>query len=250
MVRVGDFCVDRYEASVWDNPACDGTGTQFGTSDVDDYPESWPVNGQYSTASDALYACSVPGVLPSGWVSYLRASAACAESGKRLCRNHEWQTAVIGTPYTQEACPTATGEAVKSDAYAETCVSRWGTVGMIGNMQEWVADWVVSGATWYTEQEQTEAGPSGVKTAWPSVAGVPSHTFGINGSAIAGVSADFAYYSGLPSAILRSGSYGTSTWSGPLFVNAVNSPVVAFRSGGFRCCASAWTHPKALPRER
>ena len=89
MVSVGGFCIDKYEASVWDSPT--GT-TQYGVG-VDDYPCS--DNGQNCTN---IYARSVAGVLPSAWITWFQAQQACHNVGKRLPTNAEWQQAVAGTP--------------------------------------------------------------------------------------------------------------------------------------------------------
>lgn len=241
MVRVADYCIDRYEASVWDDRQCDGLGTQFGVGEVDNYPASWPVTGQYSDEADALYACSITGVRPSGWTTYFRAVAACAESGKRLCTNQQWQIAALGTPDSVDACPVGTGEAVETDSYATTCRSRWGVVGMVGNMQEWTADWVINGVAWYDGATQETAGAAAVPAEWPAFVGTDDRVRGVNGNAFAGVTPEFGFFNGLPSVLMRSGSYSQTTHAGALYLNANNSPVVAFRSGGFRCCATPWT---------
>jgi len=87
MMTVGSFCIDRYEASVWSTTACDGTGTQYGATDTDDYPvATFPDNGNFATP---LYACSIPGVAPSRGLTWFQAQQACAASAKHLCTNEE-----------------------------------------------------------------------------------------------------------------------------------------------------------------
>ena len=244
MIRVSDFCVDRYEASVWDSASCDGAGTQYGIQkEADDFPESWPVSGQYQSAADALYACSIAGVPPSGWVTWFRAAAACAESQKRLCTNQEWQLAALGTDRT--ACSIDAEDVEATDAHPG-CTSRWGVMGMAGGVQEWVADWVVSGGTWYTGEEQQAAGFSGLKSAWPAAVGATERTFAINGTGVSGTEPDYSHEPGLPNALMRGGSFSNGEWAGPLNVNAGNTPTVAYRSGGFRCCATVYTTPQSV----
>ena len=93
MVKVGDFWVDRYEASVWQNANC--TGTQYGIFEYDwDGADGFPHHGSFSTP---LYACSVRDEIPSRWLTWFHAQSACAASGKRLLTNAEWQAAVAGT---------------------------------------------------------------------------------------------------------------------------------------------------------
>jgi len=59
--------IDRFEASVFLNSDC--TGTRYGELE-DDYPASFP-------AQSFLYACSLPGVWPSGYVTWEKARKAC-----------------------------------------------------------------------------------------------------------------------------------------------------------------------------
>jgi hypothetical protein len=44
-----------------------------------------------------LFAVSLPGVLPSGGISWFQAQQACKNARKRLPTNAEWQAAVMGT---------------------------------------------------------------------------------------------------------------------------------------------------------
>jgi hypothetical protein len=126
MVKVGDFWVDRYEASVWENDDC--SGTQYvDRDDWADVAESFPFHGSFDTP---LYACSVALSPPSRWLTWFQAQSACAASGKRLLTNAEWQAAVAGTPDSGRCRvsggPRNTGEG--------SCVSLWGAEDMIGNL--------------------------------------------------------------------------------------------------------------------
>jgi hypothetical protein len=84
VVKVGfgasAFWIDRYEASIYQNP--DGTGTQYGAASQD-YPSTFPINGQGAVAN-LLYAQSVAGRTPSTFLSWFQAARACRASGKRL----------------------------------------------------------------------------------------------------------------------------------------------------------------------
>jgi hypothetical protein len=131
MVKVGPTCIDKYEASVWSSPT---GGTQYGTTG-DNYP--CKDSGQNCTN---IYARSVPGVTPSRFITYFQAQQALANSGKRLPTSAEWQAAVAGTP-DSNACNVSTG-AVQNTGANAGCVSDWGTNDMVGNLDEWVADWV------------------------------------------------------------------------------------------------------------
>ena len=173
MVAVGPTCVDKYEASVWRLPAGNnrlankvkkgmvtlgdlqtGGAEQVSTSGSPDqpcdrpYPATFPPSGEWS---EPLYAISVAGVLPTGCTSWFQAEQACRISGKRLPTNQEWQAAASGTPKPMNLPDNPLPECNVDRGRADTtglstaCVSRWGAADMIGNVAEWVAQWVPSG---------------------------------------------------------------------------------------------------------
>jgi hypothetical protein len=98
VVKVGTnntvFWIDRYEASIWAsaNPTVNVT-IQYGLL-ANDYPGTFPVNGEYTAP---LYALSVAGVRPSGYTTWFQAEAACEATGKRLPTGQEWLRAARGT---------------------------------------------------------------------------------------------------------------------------------------------------------
>src|SRR5215813_2081703 len=113
----GTVCMDTYEACVWRVPspttvnkslvariqqgkvtAADlaaGGATQLGIGRTDDYA---PCTDGGQNCADDIYAVSVPGVPPSGNITWFQAEAACENARKRLPSSAEWQAAVIGTP--------------------------------------------------------------------------------------------------------------------------------------------------------
>jgi len=163
------ICVDRYEASLWEIPAArvdlvckilEGTATlkdltvpgvrqvgfpgpPFNHAAV---PGSFLAEGVYTTP---LYAASLPGVLPSTYVSAYQAWAACGFSGKRLPTDGEWTAAATGTAAraTDDVavdCNTgagtiSTGGPVKTGSRSR-CVSSTGALDMVGNVSEWTMD--------------------------------------------------------------------------------------------------------------
>jgi sulfatase-modifying factor enzyme 1 len=152
MVRSGPTCIDKYEASVWEttDPTVmrkirAGTVTlaelqaagaiQRGIAS-DDYAPGCPPTGNGCVN---LYAVSVAGVTPSGSLGWFQAVAVARNAGKRLPTSAEWQAAALGTPDGAPCVVTAGGPALTGTA---GCVSDVGAFDMVGNLAEWVADWV------------------------------------------------------------------------------------------------------------
>jgi formylglycine-generating enzyme required for sulfatase activity len=163
-VQVGRLCVDKYEASVWEIPAASRSlvkkvaagkiasaaqlagATQRGAA-ADDYGPGCPDDAR--TACPGLYAVSIPGALPAQHVTWLQAAALCANAGKRLPTNQEWQLGALGTPDTGGADDGTTTcntddvgmVAVQPAGSRSACVSARGAFDMVGNVSELVADW-------------------------------------------------------------------------------------------------------------
>jgi hypothetical protein len=174
-VAVGPACLDKYEASVWEIPnvpankslirrvkagkatladltspaAVAGGVVQRGVAS-DDYGAGCPDEGN---GCKDFYAVSIPGVTPCAFLTWFQAAAAARNSGKRLPTNAEWQAAALGTPDPgvsaagSQDCNTKNGGGAGVDAVVPTgsrsnCVSDVGAFDMVGNLYEWVADWV------------------------------------------------------------------------------------------------------------
>jgi hypothetical protein len=167
-VLSGGLCVDRHEATLWEIPAeqvdlickvIEGTATsrdltvpgvrQLGFTgppfDHAAVPGTFLAEGAYTPP---LYAASLPGVLPSTYVSAYQAWAACGFSGKRLPTSNEWTAAATGTPagstHGADDCNTGAG-AISAGAPVKTgsrsrCVSSAGAFDMVGNVSEWTMD--------------------------------------------------------------------------------------------------------------
>jgi Sulfatase-modifying factor enzyme 1 len=170
-VSLASACLDKFEASVWRVPAPTtlnvglvkkirlGTATradltaagatQLGVtpppntvSDPDYAPCT--INGQ-NCAND-IYAVSLPSVTPSAFITWFQAQEACANAGKRLPTNAEWQVGANGTPDPgpdngTTDCNSA-GDQLTPTGSRSRCVSARGAFDMAGNVAEWVAEWV------------------------------------------------------------------------------------------------------------
>jgi formylglycine-generating enzyme required for sulfatase activity len=229
VVKVGTnntvFWIDRYEASIWASASpVVGTTVEFGSSG-NDYPGSFPVNGEYTTP---LYALSVTGVMPSGYATWFQAEAACEASGKRLPTGQEWLRAARGTPDLNKTSPNGpdcnniSQSALRQTGLGTACASAWGAQDMIGNLGEWTADWY--------------AGLGGVtgnfSATWPGSAFKGDGTWNIASAASEGA----ALLAGLPAAAVRGGNDGLSpTTAGRFAVILTEAPSASVFVIGFRC---------------
>jgi formylglycine-generating enzyme required for sulfatase activity len=170
-VLVGQICVDKYEASIWSMPPVVPRGnpvlkkiqkgtvklvhlqedgwTQISPSFLCEppFPSTFPFDGQWT---EPLYAVSIPGVHPAACVTWFQAAQACRLSGKRLLTNAEWQAAAVGTPDTGTDdgitdCNISSTD-VANTGSRSSCKSTWGAFDMVGNVSEWVADWLPASA--------------------------------------------------------------------------------------------------------
>jgi formylglycine-generating enzyme required for sulfatase activity len=246
-VKVGNVCIDLYEASVWQIDPTNkslvnkvqqgkatladltkGGATQLSPSSscTPGFPANFPADGNWTPVlgsnppSPGVYAVSIPGVHPNACITWFQANQACALSGKRLARNDEWQRAAAGTPDPgtdngTTDCNVATG-APSNTGSRSSCKSAWGVFDMVGNVTEWVADWA----------DNNGLNPC---TDWTTSAGIPGGDQGcFGGSGGAGSLA-------LPGALIRGGGFGSGTFAGVFAVGTFDVPSLSFGVVGFRC---------------
>ncbi len=143
--------IDSYESVISADQDC--KGPYYG-QDADDYPQEWTPG--VSGGGVSLYACSLPGVVPSGWLSWHRAKRACEAQGKRLCGPSEWAVAChhgttslfpYGMQFVAGVCNDAwnsllTGvEQVMPTASLINCTAAGQIFDASGNLAEWVNAW-------------------------------------------------------------------------------------------------------------
>jgi formylglycine-generating enzyme required for sulfatase activity len=234
----GTVCMDKFEASVWRValPAtankglvkkiqqgkatladlAKGGATQLGVAS-DDYA---PCADSGQNCTNDIYAVSLPGVTPARSVTWFQAQVACKNARKRLPSNAEWQAAVAGTPDPgldngSTDCNTTSAtfslpEDPVNTGSRSSCVSADGAFDMVGNLFEWVADWV---------PRSTACG------MWSTDVSSTSDSQCLSGAATTGE----------PGALLRGGSFTVGSNAGPLSVDADLGLSLTSFNLGFRC---------------
>lgn len=231
-VEVGSWCVDTYEASTWETTdnriirrikrgrigsADELVGNAFRRGEnIDDYDDAeCPDTANGCTR---LFAVSIPDVIPSNNITWFQAAAACRNSGKELMPNGVWQSAAFGTPDPGEGdgvitCNTATEGPVPTGSTGD-CVSDVGAHDMVGNVWEWVENWI--------QNNQDIDNQSFTPPAF-------------GGDTVAEIDEAFDRSFGFPAALLRGGDFSQANSSGVFALLATDGPASASRFFGFRC---------------
>jgi hypothetical protein len=227
----GTVCMDKFEASVWRVPFATTDNVSLvkkiqqgkATHEVllDAAAEQLGSGGDYGPcledgqACPDIFAVSLAGVPPSANTTWFQAQQACKNSRKRLPTSAEWQAAVAGTPDAgpDNGTTTCTTTAITKVAAGSrsACVSFDGAFDMVGNLREWVADWV---------PRSTTCGD------WPN------NISSTDDQCLAGASADPLDE---PGALMRGGDFSDGTAAGPFAVDGQLSPSSVSGEIGFRC---------------
>jgi len=229
-VPAGTVCLDQFEATVWrvPNPAATnanlvskirlgtatvndltaGGATQLGTT-TDNYA---PCAANGENCADDIYAVSLPLAIPAATITWFQAEEACANAGKRLPTSAEWQVGASGTPDAgpdngTTDCNSNAGSVTLTGA-RKNCESARGAFDMVGNLDEWVADWVPLSTTC---------------SNWGGLSDDLMCLFGASSAAVS------------PGALLRGGDFRSRTAAGPLAVVASGGSFNSRNFIGFRC---------------
>ena len=140
--------IDSYETAISATKDCSGEFYgQFG----DDYPQGWGPGADDGELT--LYACSLPGVIPSGYLSLYRLRRACEAQGKSLCKRSQWSLACnygnstvypYGMIFHEGICNDAWNSLLTGDeqvhptgSYSD-CTATGQVFDASGNMAEWI----------------------------------------------------------------------------------------------------------------
>jgi hypothetical protein len=238
MVAVGDLCVDKYETSVWSTAT---GGTQYGINGAANYPCGNGATGTGQTCAAAgtkIYARSVAGVKPSTSITWFQANIACANAGKHLLTNAEWQAAAAGTAdpggLAQDAGPACNtlGTQSMTTGNGTSCLSSYGVENMIGSVWEWVADWGQYGMFYTGADPNNWADGSSNTSLWPDNAAYAGDgSWNVAGRSYNGS----IWVSGLPAAVYRGGTWASGPQAGVFSFYADSGPSRAGPDLGFRC---------------
>jgi formylglycine-generating enzyme required for sulfatase activity len=158
---------------------------------------------------------SLPSTTPSTRITWFQAQEACANAGKRLPTSAEWQVGANGTPDPGPDdgltdCNTASAFKALPTGSRAGCVSARGAFDMVGNVYEWVADWV------------------------PRATGCGSWSPGVSPTGDE-LCLTEAATTGEPGALIRGGFFGSGPLAGPHAVLGSNEPSGLNAIVGFRC---------------
>jgi len=245
--KLGGFCIDKYEASLWN---ADGSYNYTSTD------TSWDATDTDAALADGAYAGSSLGKYPWVYIDQTEARTACVNAGKYLCTSEQWLAAanVNGSIYdlptgaaTATNIPSGASDAdacvTHSNAEAQNkgpnngdadgtgnhsrCVSAEGVYDMTGNVWEWTNETVDvtnpgGGAGWYYINV--------TDMSWSSSSSADDGTYGLDGTYFPATTAGRA--------VQRGGSWYSGAAAGPFCAYLNTAPSGTSYYFGFRCCSA------------
>ncbi len=234
VIKVGNFWVDQYESSI----------VMIEVPDRFTWLDDPPYGGTDSTFKDAAGTAQHVGLnclavsqrrKPTSGITYFVAEQCAVNNGKHIIRNEQWQAAASGTLRSDATGMESGGQSWKTIDQQD--LSRFGVVGCAGSLWEWTSSWGQYGQHY-----------EGVPTNWYDWPGPQSYvewddrfdTYGndivINVAGRAYTRQDSARYAtGLPSALVRGGSWGDHNRAGIFALIADGAPTYYGVEVGFRC---------------
>jgi hypothetical protein len=216
-VKVGSFWVDKYPCRIIEIPGIQNRpiwkddSADMQTSANLDVPPIWMAFSQRAQGSTGM--------------TWFVAQQAAVNAGKRLLHNDEWQAAALGTA-------RSSGNGINGGSTWETVadqdISRYGVVGMAGNLWEWVADWGQYGTKTNMTTNDTYSG-----TAWGPRYG-DDGTLNIDGTVYTS-DGGRGWVPKLPAALLRGGAWDSGAEAGVFALSGGHAPSFWYAAIGFRC---------------
>jgi len=214
-VRVGSIWVDKYPAVIID-VGRDYAGSIFKddteamrTSGNERIPSSWMAFSQRRRGSTGM--------------TWFVAVQAASNAGKNLLDNAQWQAAAMGT---QRSSGNQMVDGNDWKVISSKDFSRYGVVGMAGNLWEWVGTWGQFG------RDMAISRGEGLD-AWGSKYG-SDFTYNLNGKAF--TNDRMSWVTGLPGALHRGGYWAQGENAGIFAIAADAAPsrwetTIGFRAG-------------------
>ena len=173
MARVADpdtgeaYCIDRWEATVFENADC--TGRVYGQEEGD-WPEEFPacvgcgeeepfLNPGYCNGCEEQQtggqidaqaaACSMPDMFPSHYISFFQAYYACLNADKYLCSTTQWEFSCsnanttnypYGDSYDENVCNQGVFSDLSETGAFSDCSNECLVYDLMGNLVEWTVD--------------------------------------------------------------------------------------------------------------
>lgn len=223
MVQAGSWCIDTYEAFV----TTDAAGTTAAATTTCD------ANGSdCSVVGTQVFAQSAAGVTASTGFTWFQAQQACANVSKQLIPNAIWQMGAADSDLDVALQCNDSGTPVANDANS-LCRSNYGAINMVGNVHEWVADWIQGAAGNGSSNTNVGGGAAAGGNGYGQDLMSSTSPAASQGNVASRITLN------MPAAIIRGGSAagGSGNNAGQFALSASFAPSRSEANIGFRCGA-------------